>query len=452
MKISKYVTKYELGNYVAYYHSLRMKPVYLSKEEDSILVEALDKGLESNLSSQVKRSLKEYYILVDNDEGILEFVQDHVAKPYICVAYFVLTEQCNLKCKYCFLGNGKDNLRKVTNYPMSKETANKALEFFCRQTQQDASQFMDEKEIIFYGGEPLLNFEVLKYVVMRSHYYQENGELTPNLKFSVITNGTLLDREKIQYFIEHNINVAISIDGASALANSSRIDKQGREIFNSLISKLVLAKKEGLNFGLSITLTENTINDLEGIINLVKTLNVRSVSFNILFKEQYTNHEKSFYVSATNFIIEFYKRTKNKGIYEDRIMRKIKAFVDGGIYFSDCAATSGNQIVITPDGNVGICHGCMENREYFIGNILDDSLIVEKNKDVLNWTKLIPIYKDECQTCPALGICGGGCPINSKKISQNHSILDIDKIFCIHAKKVLTFLIGELLRLMLRKE
>ena len=176
MIISKYVTKYEFSEYDAFYHSLRMKPVFLTKKESLELTSAIQEARMPNLTTEVLDSLKEYRILVAHDDGVIEHVRNQVPMPYICLSYFVLSEQCNLACKYCFLGNSEVNAHKVTSYPMSFETADKALEFLGRQTEQDITQFEDEKEIIFYGGEPLLNFDTLKYVVERSRFYQKNDK------------------------------------------------------------------------------------------------------------------------------------------------------------------------------------------------------------------------------------------------------------------------------------
>lgn len=451
MKISKYVTKYEIGEYNAYYHSLRMKPVYLSKMQSLELENALIEKRKPNLDPNILESLEKYYIMVESDDNVLNHIQKYAPKPYISLAYFILSEQCNLACKYCFLGNSDIDAKKITNFPMNEKVADKALEFFAKQTQKDNKQFDDEKEIIFYGGEPLLNFKILKYIVERSKYYQEKNLLSKKLNFSIVTNGLLLDDEKILYLRDHNINVSISIDGADVFANSNRIDKKGKCIYDKLIKKLKYAKKLGLEFGISVTLTENSICDINKLLKLIEEIDIKSVCFNILLSNESYEVDKHYYIDATDFIIEFYKQTKNKGIYEERFMRKLKSFAESNIYFSDCAATSGSQIVITPDGDVGICHGCTQNRDYFIGSIFDNDLVVDKNKDIIKWSKLIPIFKSECETCSALGICGGGCPINAQNLSDTHSIEDIDKAFCIHAQNTLKFLIEELLRLLLNE-
>ena len=93
----------------------------------------------------------------------------------------------------------------------------------------------------------------------------------------------------------------------------------------------------------------------------------------------------------------------NKNIFEDRIMRKVDAFVDGKIYPFDCGASGGGQIVIAPDGDVGVCHGYLGDRKYFCTNIHDITFDPTKDPVFLEWSKRSPLNLDACKTCPALG-------------------------------------------------
>lgn len=454
MKISKYVTQFKFAEHIALYHSLRMKPVYLTNSEATSLNKAIQENCFSNIDANLLHQLKTNLILIDNDkedERILPFVQSHIPPPYISLAYFILTEQCNLACKYCFLGNSNPNKCQTTNYPMTKDTAEQALQFFSRQTLSDPSQFDNEKEIIFYGGEPLLNFETLAYVIKRAKHYQKLNLLSKKLKFSLVTNGILLDEEKIIFLKNNNINVSISIDGADASANCYRVNKVGEPIYEQLMSNINLSLKHHLSFGLSITLNNYTLEHMDDLIKMLTVLNIDAICFNILLKIHNEDIDDSYYQKATQFILDFYTRTKKIGIYEDRFMRKLNSFVTSNIYFSDCAATSGSQIVITPDGGVGLCHGCMENRDFFIGNIYDNTLFAEKHPTTIEWSRLTPVLNKNCESCPALGICGGGCPINAKTIGPSKSIYDVDSTFCIYATNTLKFLIKTLLDIILSK-
>ena len=143
---------------------------------------------------------------------------------------------------------------------------------------------------------------------------------------------------------------------------------------------------------------------------------------------------------------------RKRGIYEDRMMRKLKAFSKAQVYFSDCAATSGGQIVIAPDGQVGICHGCLHDKRYFVSNVNDEVFDCTKDPNFIEWSQLTPVNHEECLSCPALGICGGGCPINAMNSKKGNTIHSIDTRFCAHAKKTLDFLIHDLYRIMIERK
>ena len=96
---------------------------------------------------------------------------------------------------------------------------------------------------------------------------------------------------------------------------------------------------------------------------------------------------------------------------------------------------------------MGICHGCLHNKQYFVSNIDDVEFNASKHKDFIEWSQLTPINKDECQECPALGICGGGCPINAMHLKKGNTIHDLDERFCVHSKMTLEFLIKDLYRI-----
>ena len=114
VRFSRYTHTYDLGNMVALYHSLRMKPVYLNREvyEDlqAWLVSPFCKDYEDapeNIKNEVAELVK-FKILnhsEDDDEKVLEFVRSKIPAPAINVCYMIMSEQCNLACKYCFLGN-----------------------------------------------------------------------------------------------------------------------------------------------------------------------------------------------------------------------------------------------------------------------------------------------------------------------------------------------------------
>jgi uncharacterized protein len=461
--LSRFAKCFEIGDSVALYHSLRMKPVFLKVDKYNELLTFLDKSEFSVLSDFPHSVLEEiqelfkYKILVknaDEDEKVLNFIRSKIPEPSISVCYFILSEQCNLACKHCFLGNNAPEKRKKFSLQaMTKESAEKSIMFFIKQLEISSNDSLDNKpNIIFYGGEPLINFPVLEYVAERINDLKQKVKCIENIELSVVTNGLLLDIPKLNRLKELNVALAISIDGCTEEANAMRVDMCGNPSFPKVIEALDKIKEAGVDVSLSITLTEETIKDKQKILDLITVYGIKGLGFNILMSDESFKLSDEYNENAAQFIIDMFIELRKIGVYEDRIMRKIKAFSKSQIYFSDCAATSGSQIVITPDGNVGVCHGCLSNRQFFVSSINDEVFNASTNPVFMEWAQLTPVNKPECLSCEALGICGGGCPVNAMRSHQGNTIHSRDDRFCVHAKKTLAFLIKDLYKIVSKSE
>ena len=453
MIYSRYTHKSDLGDVVALYNSLRLKPVYLKKSTfllvDRFISENLDTEPEE-IKNEINELIKQKIIVKNSavDEKIINFVRSGIKKPEISVCYFILTEQCNLACKYCFLGNN-DKIRrsKFDKSAMTKETAEKALQFFIRELKKNSAIEDIEPAIIFYGGEPLINFPILEYVAERINELKKTEPCLNKVNMNVVTNGLLLTKERLLRLKELGVGIGISIDGCDELSNSMRVDINGKPIFSRLIQIFDCAKENNVDVSLSVTLTESSLRSKDNIIQLVKKYNIKGFGFNILMNSDCLNLSPDYYDKASEFIIECFVELRKLGVYEDRIMRKVRAFQKSSVYFADCAAQSGGQLVFVPDGSIGVCHGCIAERKYFISNIDDDNFDASTNPVLNEWANLTPINKEECQSCEALGICGGGCPIDAVNSNGEKDIHGIDKRFCVHTKKTLNFLIRDLFRI-----
>ena len=122
-----------------------------------------------------------------------------------------------------------------------------------------------------------------------------------------------------------------------------------------------------------------------------------------------------------------------------------------GMLFTGCGATAGGQLVVAPNGRVGICHGCLYNKQYFVTDIYNEDFNAQEDPTFVEWSQLTPVNRDECQECEALGICGGGCPINAMNSKPGNTIHSMDERFCVHAKKTLNFMINDLYRIISEK-
>lgn len=459
VRLSRYAHCFDLEDSVALYHSLRMKPVYLKKD----VYEGLQAWLVSpfcndysDAPDELKTAVEElvkYKILnrsEEDDDKVLQFVKSRIPAPAINVCYMITSEQCNLACKYCFLGNNDECKRSNFSLEnMSKETADKAIDFFIKQIKLSG---LDKEEdnrpaIIFYGGEPLVNYDVLVYIAEKINALRNVEKCVKNMELSMVSNGLLLTEERALKLKELGVAIAISVDGFSEEANSMRVDVAGNNVYNKILKTLDMCKRIGVDVSLSVTLSEETIKDTKAILELVDKYGVTSFGFNIMMSDENFVLPQEYNEKAAQFIIDEFVELRKRGIYEDRIMRKLKSFTKSQVYFSDCAATGGGQIVIAPNGQVGICHGCLHNKQYFVSNVDDETFDATQHKDFIEWSQLTPVNKDECQDCAALGICGGGCPINAMHLKEGNTIHDLDERFCTHAKLTLDFLIKDLYRI-----
>lgn len=459
VRLSRYSHIFKVDEAVALYHSLRMKPVFLScnayeslqawlANPFSIFIEEAPEHIKHEV-----QELKRWKILIteqDEDDKVLNFIRNRIPDPGISVCYMILSEQCNLACKYCFLGNNDSDKRKrFEKSNMTIEIAERAVQFYISQLHKSGLDFEHTNPVvIFYGGEPLINFETLVYIAKRLLSLKETEICLRNLELSIVTNGLLLNKERITILKNLNIGVAISIDGFTEEENEMRVDVNGRTVFKDVLRVLDMCKAEGLDVSLSVTLSLETIKKKESVLELVGEYGIKSIGFNILMSSDTFKVPESYGDEAAEYIIDVFCQLRKLGIYEDRMIRKIDAFSKAQVYYSDCAATNGGQIVISPVGKVGICHGCLHDKKYFVTDIYDQKFDCKTNASFIEWSQITPINNDECQKCPALGICGGGCPLNASYLKKGNTIHSVDKRFCPHAIKTLEFLIKDLYRLM----
>ena len=443
----KYIKEFRRENVVAVFNSLRMRPVFLTA---SLFDQIKNEGKKSVSSkSEIwRQNIGVFELLIknkilihdeDNEELPLLRAKESIGKPYPHVLYLILTDNCNMMCKYCFLRESRPE-----NYPetsMSFKTAEKALFLFSTGLSKQPKLFGDEKNIIFYGGEPLINFPVLKDTVKIIEKLQKTNGLPQNTKKSIITNGTLITKEIASFFRDKEINVGISLDGDRLITNKNRKYKsENKDAYDDILDGLNKCKEAKVDVGLSVTITPASLKNKKNIIDTIINLGIKSLGFNIYMGKK-ENVSPAFFDDCALFLTEAFSIFRNEGIYEDRLMRKTEAFVNGDLYLYDCAAAGGNQLVIAPNGDIGICHGFLSSREFFFGNVHSYKGDIEKEPIYLEWANRSPVTMPECHSCYALSNCGGGCPFNA--YINTGSIWGLDERFCTHAKHTLEWLIWD---------
>ncbi|MBU2025998.1 FibroRumin system radical SAM peptide maturase [Patescibacteria group bacterium] len=454
---------FENGSVCALYNSLKLKPIFVESEMVEV-IKRFGNGAtlseiitdtspeQGNKLERLLPALDDAKILVDaegTDDEIIQFFRDHhTGHPYVSIAYFILTDACNFGCKYCFV---ESRMPKGYRFRMmSTETVEKGLDFFCRLIRLKPEFFEEEKTIVIYGGEPLMNNDAFISLLKGIQERKQDGRLPKKTEISMVTNAALVTSETARLLADHKVNVAVSIDGDEAATNSARQYKDGKLVFADVVHGFNILREAGTNVGVSCTLSQRSVDDFDSTMEtILERLKVDSLGFNIVLSGNDYEVSGDYDEKAARAIIKAFETFRKRNVFEDRIMRKVDSFVKSELYAFDCGAAGGGQIVIAPDGQVGICHGYLGSRKHFATTIDDATFNPQNDSVFMEWSRRSPLNMDICRECPALGICGGGCPLNAD--FEEGSIWGLDKRFCTHCKTTLDWLIWDLYNQMTTK-
>ncbi len=275
--------------------------------------------------------------------------------------YLLPTNACNFQCKYCFI---EDEMRNQTSIFMDTKTAENAIRTFAK-----LSQNAQTIRITFYGGEPLLNPKVTFFSLRFIRQLEKEGIFSKKTHVSLLSNGSLIDKETVKVFEETKPSISVSIDGPQILHDSARIDQHGNGTFNEALRGYRLLQDAGLNPGISCTLNAYTIRNIDKIVDfIINELKPKGMGFNLLLPQikGITPCSDLDYEFASQQLIKAFKRLREAGIYEDRVMRRVKPYLSHYFHFKDCMGVGG-QIVVSPSGKVGPCQAFLgiDDEKYF---------------------------------------------------------------------------------------
>lgn len=429
MKLSRYFQQVQLkDNVYAIFNSLVMDVLYVNKEKLGQII-----AKKVNVEEKAKLFNAGIYISSNNqDDEALQLVKDRYnnVSGKVYILYLVLTSACNLACKYCFIENCTFNNKVEIN--MKLDTVKTAITKYSEYLKKEK---IDEGTLIFYGGEPLVNWEAITTAI------QLAKDLKAPIKFSMVTNATLLSDDKIKYLAENDVEIGISIDGPKQLNDKNRIYRgNDRSVYDEIIEKFPKLKMNKCKFGLSITISQDFLKMQDEVLEWLKKLNVTSIFYNLYHYTCYEDNWEGYYQEASKFLLKSYEVLTNDGIYDGRLIRKVESFFNNEFKFSDCGAIGGNQLAIKPSGDVCICHGYLKTDKYVIGNINTSSIYEMMISEEINfWKNRCTLNCEECLNCEAIYLCGGGCAIQAEALFGDRICLD--KPFCIHTKTSLKWIL-----------
>ncbi len=332
----------------------------------------------------------------------------------------LLTERCNLSCAYCYTRStreGKD---------MDEETAFLAIDRFAS---RNSDQFGKPVVVELAGGEPLLNFSLVKSIIT---YGQT---ISPNIRFAVQTNATLLNDTIIDFLSDHNIGLGLSLDGIPEVNNTVR----GKS--NAVVKALKRLDERGMGTNITTVLTKSNIDRFPefllfcGLFSSVKTINldiVRPLGRAAEVQQAPQKEQISEMMNQTIHTLNCLnlKRCSPIRIRELEQIKRYYPFSRQCVHrtvLPYCFAAKGSSVAVAPDGSLYACASLINRVEFCAAHI--------KNPDIGMLQALVPLPGQvplKCMRCRIYPVCRGGCP--SRKIAYNGDLFSICNIEC-HLRK-----------------
>lgn len=375
-----------------------------------------------------------------NENHELATAREHLNHTPIGILYLLLTDACNLRCQYCYIEAAIPPEYQTSK--MNAQVARNSIDLFARALRRSHSS-IEEPQIIFYGGEPFLNWDTMLVALGYIREQVAAAVIPDNTGVTINTNGTLVTEEMARALKRFPfVTVAVSVDGPPEVHDGMRLDLIGRGSYERTDAGIRRLQAAGVNVGLCCTLTANNLHRAEEILLwLRQTYDISALGFNLLIANKGTFASSGEYAEqVAEAVIRTFRVGRREGIYEDRMMRKVRSFVKGKINFYDCGGCGG-QLVIAPDGQVGVCQAYCGTRQYFTD--VAPGFDPFEHEYWKEWRQRSPISMEQCEGCIALGNCGGGCAYAAHAMHGN--IRALDDNFCTFSKKAIEFLVRDLI-------
>ncbi len=314
---------------------------------------------------------------------------------------------CNLNCSYCFASQGKYHGERGL---MSYEVGKRALDFLV-----ENSGTRRNLEVDFFGGEPLMNFGVVKDLVKYARSIEK--EKNKNFRFTLTTNGMLIDDDVIDFANREMSNVVLSLDGRKEVHDRFRVDYSGKGSFDTIVPKFqkLVEKRGGKNYYMRGTFTHRNPDFLEDIKTMLD-LGFRELSMEPVVCAE--TDASALTKEDLPLILSQYEKLGELMIDKRRAGDPFTFYhymidLQGGpcIYKRISGCGSGTEyMAVTPWGELYPCHQFVGEESYSLGNIWDGVTNLEKQCEF----KECNVYaREDCRDCWAKLYCSGGCAANA---------------------------------------
>ena len=318
-----------------------------------------------------------------------------------------IAHTCNLNCSYCFASQGKYHGERAV---MSYEVGKRALDFLI-----ENSGTRRNLEVDFFGGEPLMNFQVVKDLVAYARSIEK--EKGKNFRFTLTTNGVLVDDDVIQWANRECSNVVLSLDGRKEIHDRFRVDYAGNGSWEKIVPKFqkFVQARGGKDYYMRGTFTHANPDFLQDIQTML------DLGFNELSMEPVVcaaDDPSALTEEDLPIVMEQYEKLADLMLQRDKEGRPFTFYhymidLTGGpcIYKRISGCGSGTEyMAVTPWGDLYPCHQFVGEERFCLGNIWEGVT----NREIQKEFACCNVYAHpECRDCWARLYCSGGCAANA---------------------------------------
>ncbi len=333
----------------------------------------------------------------------IKYNEDNIVKA-LCLH---VAHDCNLRCNYCFASQGDF---KGDRSLMPLEVGQKALDFLV-----ENSGNRRNLEVDFFGGEPLMNFDVVKRLVLYGKDLEKIHD--KHFRFTITTNGVLLDEGKIDFINKYMDNVVLSLDGRKEINDNMRRTVSGEGSYDIILPKFqeMVAKRGDKDYYIRGTFTSYNLDFSEDALDFYqkgfKKISIEPVvtspDENYAIREEHVDTILKEYEKFSREYIKIKKQDDDFLFFHFMIdLNQGPCIVKRAV---GCGAGS-EYMAVTPKGDLYPCHQFVGKEKFKIGNVYDGIL----NTKIREEFKEANVYnKEKCRSCWARFYCSGGCHANA---------------------------------------
>ena len=407
-------------------------PLYEDNDTEEIVKKLGDRYKEEDIleaCAEIEELKREEALFTEDiyEDYIDKFTKEKEQSGIVKAMCLHIAHDCNLACKYCFAEEGEYHGRRAL---MSAEVGKKALDFLVANSGKRRNL-----EVDFFGGEPLMNFGVVKEIVEYGRQLEKEHDKL--FRFTMTTNGVLLNDEVQEFVNKECGNVVLSVDGRKEVHDMMRPFRNGQGSYDLIMPKFkkIADSRNQMNYYVRGTFTHNNLDFSKDVLSLAD-LGYKQISVEPVVadeSEDYALREEDLpkiYEEYDKLAVEMIKREKEgRGFNFFHFMIDL----DGGPCVAKRLSGCGSgteYMAVTPWGDLYPCHQFVGEDDFCIGNVFEGI----KKQEIVDEFKLCNVYaKDKCKDCFARFYCSGGCAANSYKFHGN--ILDAYDIGCELQKK-----------------